>query len=80
MFDESIMPHLRELNLSQNYFSTLRGFGYCPKLRILQVSNNRLETLFCKPTDDGYPRGLLGMPGLEVLDVNYNSLTDFWGL
>lgn len=35
MFDESLMPHLRELNLANNYFTTLRGFGYCPKLRIL---------------------------------------------
>ena len=62
MFDESLYPNLRELNLSHNYLVTLRGFGYIPKLRILKVKANRLETLFCKPNENGYPRGLLGLP------------------
>jgi Leucine-rich repeat (LRR) protein len=39
-----------------------------------------LETLFCKPNDDGYPKGLFGLPGLEVLDVSYNNLHDLYGL
>ena len=51
-----------------------------PKLRILKIKSNRLETLFCKPNEDGYPRGLLGLPGLEVLDVSYNNLHDLYGL
>jgi Leucine-rich repeat (LRR) protein len=35
MFDESLFPNLRELNLSHNSLVTLRGFGFCPKLKIL---------------------------------------------
>lgn len=62
MFDESLYPNLRDLNLSNNSLVTLRGFGYLPKLRILKVKSNRLDTLFCKPNDDGYPKGLSGLP------------------
>lgn len=62
MFDESLYPNLRELNLSHNSLVTLRGFGYLPKLRILKIKANRLETLFCKPNEDGYPKGLFGLP------------------
>lgn len=62
MFDESLYPHLRDLNLSHNSFVTLRGFGYLPKLKILKIKANRLETLFCKPNEDGYPKGLFGLP------------------
>jgi Leucine-rich repeat (LRR) protein len=80
MFDESLYPNLRDLNLSHNSLVTLRGFGYLPKLRILKIKANRLETLFCKPNDDGYPKGLFGLPGLEVLDVSYNNLHDLYGL
>lgn len=35
MFDESLYPNLRDLNLSHNSLVTLRGFGYLPKLRVL---------------------------------------------
>lgn len=35
MFDENRFPALRELNVSQNFMQTLRGFGYLPKLKIL---------------------------------------------
>lgn len=80
MFDESKFPNLRELNLSHNNLVTLKGFGYLPKLKILTVSANKLETLISSPNDDGYPKGLLGLTGLEVLDISYNSITDLYGL
>jgi len=80
MFDESKFPNLRELNLSHNGFVTLKGFGYLPKLKILTVSANKLETLISSPNDDGYPKGLLGLTGLEVLDISYNNITDLYGL
>ena len=38
-------PKLRELNLSNNYFSSLRIFGHFPSLKILSLSKNRIETL-----------------------------------
>lgn len=80
MFDRDFCPNLRELNLSHNCFTTLKGFGYLPQLRILKIKQNRLESLFCKLNDDGYPRGLFGLHGLEVLDVSHNSLHDLYGL
>lgn len=80
MFDESKFPNLRELNISNNSMVTLRGFGYLPKLKILTVSANKLETLVWTPNDDGYPKGLLGLTGLEVLDISYNAITDLYGL
>lgn len=80
MFDETKFPNLRELNLSDNNLITLKGFGYLPKLKILTVSSNKLETLISSPNDDGYPKGLLGLTGLEVLDISFNSIADLYGL
>jgi len=70
MFDRDFCPNLRELNLSHNFFASLRGFGYLPNLRILKIKQNRLESLFCKLNDDGYPRGLFGLHGLRQIDPN----------
>jgi len=80
MFDRDVCPNLRELNMSHNFLATMRGFGFLPNLRILKLKQNRLESLFCKLNEDGYPRGLFGLNGLEVLDVGYNSLHDLYGL
>jgi Leucine-rich repeat (LRR) protein len=80
MFDRDFCPNLRELNMSHNFLSTMKGFGYLPNLRILKLKQNRIESLFCKLNDDGYPRGLFGLHGLEVLDVGYNNLHDLYGL
>ena len=63
-----------------NYMGTLRGIGYLPQLLALLIANNRLETLYCKPTKEGYPRGLLGLTALEMLDVSQNNLTDLYGM
>jgi hypothetical protein len=79
MFDESLYPSLRELNLSHNSLVTLRGFGYLPKLRILKVKANRLETLFCKRNDDGYPKALFGLPVIKNQFINV-SIIGFRGI
>ena len=47
MFDREFFPHLRELNISHNFFASMRGFGFLPQLRILKIKQNRLESLFC---------------------------------
>ena len=82
MFDQNTCPQLRELNLSHNQMSSLKGFGYLPQLKILRLRDNRLETLFCKPAPDdkNFRRGLFGMPGLELLDVTQNQLQYLYGL
>ena len=38
-------PKLRELNLSNNYFTSMRIFGLFSSLKILSLSKNRIETL-----------------------------------
>ena len=45
IFTSKNFPALRELNLSNNYFGSMRIFGYFPNLRILCLSKNRIETL-----------------------------------
>ena len=79
MFDESLYPNLRDLNLSHNSLVTLRGFGYLPKLRILKIKANRLETLFCKPNDEGYPKGLFGLPVTKSIQIIININIGFGG-
>lgn len=79
MFDDQF-SNLRELNLSHNQLVTLKCFGSMPRLRILKVKANRLDTLFCRPSDSGQPKGLLGLTGLEFLDVSHNNLHDLYGL
>jgi len=73
---------MRELNLSHNMMSSLKGFGYLPNLKILRLKANKIETLFCKPNpeDKNFRRGLFGMPGLELLDVSYNQIYYLHGL
>ena len=80
MFDHNKFPDLRTLNLNKNYLESLKGFGFCPKLRILTLSGNRIETLFAKPDNNNRPIGLLGLVSLEVLDVSFNSLNNLYGL
>lgn len=83
MFDQSTCPNLRELNLSNNFMSSMRGFGHLPLLKILKLRDNKIETLFCKPNpEEGrhYKRGLFGLPALEYLDVSKNCLQYLYGL
>lgn len=74
MFDERTFPNLKELNLSHNSMQTLKGFAQMPKLKILIIKANRLSSLFCRPSETGLPKGLLGLTSLEVLDISYNNL------
>jgi Leucine-rich repeat (LRR) protein len=48
VFTNKTYPKLTDLNVSQNHLTSLNSFGSLPTLRILQLANNRLETLFCK--------------------------------
>ena len=44
IFTSKNFPKLRELNLSNNYFGSMRIFGHFPSLKILSLSRNRIET------------------------------------
>jgi len=45
IFTSKNFPKLRELNLSNNYFGSMRIFGSFNNLKILSLSRNRIETL-----------------------------------
>ena len=79
LFNEGKFPNLRELILSNYNLITLKGFSYLPKLKFLTISTNKLETLISSLSNDGYPKGLLGLTGLEDLDISYN-ITYLYGL
>ena len=72
MFDASTCPNLRDLNLSHNQMVSLKGLGFLPNLKILRLRDNKIETLFCKPSPDdkNFRRGRVGLPGRELLDVS----------
>ena len=72
MFDNSKIPNLRDLNLTGNFMGSMRCFGFLPNLKILRLNQNRVQTLFVKPSPENknFRRGLFGMPALELLDVS----------
>lgn len=82
MFDASKFPKVTELNLTGNLMASLRCIGNLPTLRILRLKQNRILTLFCKPSPDEkvFRRGLFGVPNLEFLDVSGNCLQYLYGL
>jgi len=45
MFTGQKFPHLRELNLGNNLFQSLRCIGYIPHLRLLNLTANKIESL-----------------------------------
>ena len=62
---------LRELNLSSNRIARLEGFPALPELRVLDLTNNRLESL--AGVDEG-------APALTRLVVSRNALRTFHAL
>eukprot|EP00828_Plagiopyla_frontata_P048425 TRINITY_DN9277_c0_g1_i1.p1 TRINITY_DN9277_c0_g1~~TRINITY_DN9277_c0_g1_i1.p1 ORF type:complete len:476 (+),score=76.82 TRINITY_DN9277_c0_g1_i1:2-1429(+) len=79
VFNQQNFCKLAELNLSQNLFQTTRMLGDLPTLKILVLSQNKIETLLC-PVDFETKKGLNGVQNLEILDISYNQLKDFYGL
>eukprot|EP00742_Colponemidia_sp_Colp-10_P007673 GILJ01008271.1.p1 GENE.GILJ01008271.1~~GILJ01008271.1.p1 ORF type:complete len:1377 (+),score=161.86 GILJ01008271.1:344-4132(+) len=87
IFNESTFPNLRDLNLDNNMLTSMRCFGLMPKLQVLHLNHNKLETLSVTAITD-IPahgdrlevRGLLGLPSLEVLQLSHNHLIELSGL
>jgi len=81
MFNNTIFPHLRDLNLSTNLFTSLRPIGFMPHLRILNLSNNKIESLLIQNVNILESKiGLNGLHNIEVLDISNNMLKDFIGM
>ena len=47
MFTVKKFPKLAELDLTGNYFSTVKMLGNLPSLKILILQANKVETLHC---------------------------------
>ncbi|XP_043997015.1 X-ray radiation resistance-associated protein 1 [Gambusia affinis] len=79
-FDVADFPHLEVLNLSFNTLpaEVLHKFGQFPRLKALNLTRNQLKSL---PLNFGPSHSMLSEKGakqfeaLEVLMLNYNSLT-----
>lgn len=62
IFNENYFPNLVELNLSLNLFITTKMLGFLPKLKILIMNSNKLETLFISQDLNGK----IGLNGCQV--------------
>ena len=63
IFNENYFPNLVELNLSVNLFTTTKMLGVLPKLKILILNSNKLETLNIVPSDN---KSVIGLSGCQV--------------
>jgi Leucine-rich repeat (LRR) protein len=79
VFNHQHFPMLTELNLSQNMFTSTRMLGHLPHLKILILSQNKIDSLYYA-TDIQQKKGLNGCQGLEILDLSQNTLKDLHGL
>lgn len=46
IFNENYFPSLVELNIGLNFFTSTKVLGYLPKLKVLIMNANKLETLY----------------------------------
>lgn len=65
-----VLHNLKELNLSNNYFSDMAEIAEFKKLEKLNLSSNGLDSLKKLPL----------LPNLKTLDLSNNSLTDLRGI
>ncbi|RLN72722.1 hypothetical protein BBJ28_00008178 [Nothophytophthora sp. Chile5] len=82
----AMFVNIHEINLENNQISDISGLETLPKLRILNLNRNRIETLV--PTsshsvgytlpdgNEGGGRGILACLNLEQLHLAYNQITD----
>lgn len=75
MFNGDTFPLVQDLNLSGNYLQTLKCFGPMPRLAKLQLSRNRIDSLYA-----GDGKGLEALPSLENLDLTFNLIQTIAGL
>ena len=61
IFDEYTYHNLTELNLSANNFTSFKCIGCLPKLRVLTINANKLETLFVMQDNKDKLCGLTGL-------------------
>ncbi|OQR81027.1 hypothetical protein ACHHYP_16851 [Achlya hypogyna] len=67
-----VFVNLKDLNLENNLIADISGIEKLPKLRVLNLSSNRIERL----THAGPHTGVLACPKLENLQLAHNLITD----
>ncbi|OQR95919.1 hypothetical protein THRCLA_07461 [Thraustotheca clavata] len=67
-----VFVNLKDLNLENNLISDISGIEKLPKLRVLNLSSNRIERL----TFAGPYTGILACPKLENLQLANNQISD----
>lgn len=73
IFNNKKFPKIAEINVTGNFFTTLKCFGYLPTLRALNMTDNRL-TSFEPIADPKLKIGLNGLPVNSSLTLEYRSL------
>lgn len=63
IFNENYFPNLEELNLSGNYFTGIKMLGFLPKLKIIVLNSNKIESLFINNDINSK----IGLNGCQVL-------------
>ncbi|KAH9154748.1 hypothetical protein AeRB84_003209 [Aphanomyces euteiches] len=71
-----VFVNLRDLNLENNLISDISGLEKLPKLRVLNLSSNKIDRL----TSAGPGTGILACPKLEVLQLARNLIADMVNL
>ncbi|DAZ98103.1 TPA: hypothetical protein N0F65_005265 [Lagenidium giganteum] len=78
-----VFPNMRELNLENNQISDISGLEALPRLRVLNLTRNRIERLMpagsgatFSPPDGHEGRGVLACLKLEQLFLGYNQISD----
>lgn len=66
IFNEQYFPNLAELNLSSNSFTSVKMLGFLPKLKVLILNSNKIETIFTN-NDNGQRIGINGCQVLKIL-------------
>ena len=67
IFNENYFPNLIELNISVNLFTSMKMLGNLPKLKILIMNSNKLESLYL--SNDMNAK--LGLNGCQVVFVDF---------
>ena len=94
-FDElpAEFPDLHEFHLERNYFRTLEGFPFCPKLAVLNIAENALTDFTGLPSEFPILREInashnqihsfrhfpITCPKLKELDLSHNQFRTFEG-
>jgi Leucine-rich repeat (LRR) protein len=80
IFNSNLYPMMKKLDLSRNFFTSMKIFGHLPNLIELYLNSNQFEKLFNKKEKQMPQKGLLGISNIEILEMCDNNLSDMTGI